>query len=344
MKEPVFLRRYQQVEKNELPPRYKICRLVPASFEKAASLEELWAMHQVKMQDYRKLLASIDINGYDPYPSMPRSSLLDLKVAIVQKMLENCHFCERRCGVNRKENQKGHCRAGAVSGYASEFLHTGEEPELVPSHTIFFTGCVFSCIYCQNWDIATHPETGKIADPVELAKLIEKRRMQGSRNVNFVTPTPHPHAVLRIISNLSVNVPVIWNSNMYHSKEVGELLEGVVDVYLADLRYGNDECAEKYSKVNNYIKVVTENLTRAYSDAEILLRHLVLPEHVDCCTRPAVKWVKENIPHVRFNPMFQYTPHYLAYRYPEMNRHLRAQEIERAVEIVLSSGLEDVLL
>ncbi len=106
MKEPVFLRRYQQVDKNELPPRYSICRLIPVSFEKAASLEELWTMHQVKMQDYRKLLASIDNDEYDPDLSMPRSSLLDLKIVIVQKMLENCHFCERRCGVNRKENQR----------------------------------------------------------------------------------------------------------------------------------------------------------------------------------------------------------------------------------------------
>ncbi len=344
MNEPVFLRRYQQVEKNELLPRYRITSLVPVSFEKTSSIEKLWDIHQMKMQDYRKLLASIDANGYDPHLSNHKSSLLDLKIAIIQKMLENCCFCERRCGVNRKENHKGYCRVGSVSGYASELLHTGEEPELVPSHTIFFTGCVFSCIYCQNWDIATHPETGKIADPLELVKLIEKRHIQGSKNVNFVTPTPHPHTVLRIIRNLSVNIPVIWNSNMYHSKEVADLLEGVVDVYLADLRYGNDECADKYSKVKNYMQVVTENLTRAYSDAEILLRHLVLPGHIDCCTRPAVKWVAEHIPHIRFNLMFQYAPHYLAYKYPEMNRYLNRQEMEKAVEIVLSSGLEDILL
>lgn len=344
MEEPVFLRRYQQVEKNELPARFRITSSVPVSFKKEASLEELWDLHKIKMQDYRKLLASTDANGYDPDLSIPKSSLLDLKVTIVQKLLENCCFCERRCNVNRKENRKGYCRVGAVSGYASEFLHYGEEPELVPSHTVFFTGCVFSCIYCQNWDIATHPETGKIADPLKLAKLIEKRRMQGAKNVNFVTPTPHPHTVLRTIRNLSVNVPVIWNSNMYHSREVAELLEGAVDVYLADLRYGNDECAQKYSKVNNYMQVVTENLIRAYSDAEILLRHLVLPGHVDCCTKPAVEWVAHHIPHVRFNLMFQYTPHYLAYKYPEMNRQLTREEMEKAVEIVISSGLEDVLL
>jgi putative pyruvate formate lyase activating enzyme len=131
---------------------------------------------------------------------------------------------------------------------------------------------------------------------------------------------------------------------MYHSKEIAELLEGVVDVYLADLRYGNDCCAKKYSKVDEYMKVVTENLTHAYSNAEILLRHLVLPGHLDCCTKPAVEWVATHIPHVRFNLMFQYTPHHLAYKYPEINKPLARQEMEKAIEIVLSSGLEDVLV
>ena len=343
MKYPVFLRRYEMVATNKLPARYMITRSVPVSFDKGVSLEELWEMHHSGMEEYRLVLRSIDTGTYSLRPSISGPSLFDLKVAILEKMLESCCFCEHRCGINRKYNEKGYCRVGAVSRYASEFLHRGEEPELVPSHTIFFTGCVFSCAYCQNWDIATHPEKGKIADPMELARSIEIRRRQGARNVNFVTPTPHPHTVLNIIGNLSVNIPVIWNSNMYHSQEVKELLEGVVDMYLADLKYGNDRCAEKYSKVHDYMQVVTGNLTTAYSDAEILLRHLVLPGHLHCCTMPAVKWVAENIPHIRFNLMFQYNPHYLADIYPEMNRQLTAEEMEKAMQMVISSGLEDVL-
>ncbi|MEA1984029.1 MAG: radical SAM protein [Euryarchaeota archaeon] len=134
----------------------------------------------------------------------------------------------------------------------------GEEPELVPSHTIFFTGCVFACVYCQNWDISPHPESGTNADPEDLASIIQRRRYEGARNVNFVTPTPHAHSILKIIDRVAVNTPMVWNSNMYHSREVAKLLEGVIDVYLADFKYGDDNCARKYSKVRDYLDVVKE--------------------------------------------------------------------------------------
>jgi len=123
----------------------------------------------------------------------------------------------------------------AVSRYSAEFLHHGEEPELVPSHTIFFTGCNFSCVYCQNWQISTAPNRGIPILPEEFARKITLQRAYGSKNVNFVTPTPHTHTILKILNALKVNVPVVWNSNMYYSSEVAKLLEGVVDVYLGIL-------------------------------------------------------------------------------------------------------------
>jgi putative pyruvate formate lyase activating enzyme len=117
-----------------------------------------------------------------------------------------------------------------------------------------------------------------------------------------------------------------------------------VDVYLGDLRYGNDECAKKYSDVPDYWNVVTRNFLKAYTGGEILLRQLVLPGHLDCCTAPIVKWVKENIPKVRFNLMFQYRPTYRAYEHPEINRSLIPMEKQKALEIVRETGLEDVLI
>ena len=342
LKEPVYLSRYLEVMRDMLPSQFLISRSVSVEYNKDSSLPELWGLHDDAMNSFRDEMNCV--SSMHDLPPPAASSLLDLKVAIADRMLDSCIFCERRCGTNRKKKKTGYCKIDAVSRYSAEFMHQGEEPELVPSHTIFFTGCNFRCAYCQNWDISQSPRSGTPILPQELAQTIALRRAYGSRNVNFVTPTPHTHTILKILNALNVNVPVVWNSNMYYSTEVGELLEGVVDVYLGDMRYGNDECAKKYSKVPDYWNVVTRNFKKAYAGGEILLRQLVLPGHLDCCTVPVVKWVKENIPKIRFNLMFQYRPTFRAYERPEINRSLMPMEIRKAIDIVRKAGLEDILI
>lgn len=344
MSEPLFMAQYLKISANELPSRFELLKRIPAVFSEDSGEEELWKMHEEYMGKYREYKTRIYCFNEIISQAKAERSLLDLKIRIAEKMIENCHLCQHRCGVNRSKAEKGFCRLTGTSRYAAEFLHMGEEPELVPSHTIFFTGCVFSCAYCQNWDISMHPESGREVDPVELACKVDQMRVKGARNLNLVTPTPHLHNTLKLIREVSVNTPVVWNSNMYHSAEVGKLLEGVVDVFLADLKYGNNECALRYSKVKEYMETVTSNLVFAGRDAEILMRHLVLPGHLDCCTRKIVDWTARNIPEIRFNLMFQYRPEYLACRYPEINRCLSCQEMEKAIAMVKEAGLKDVLL
>ncbi len=362
MAAPKYLKRYFKVQRNEMPALFKITERIPVQFDSDMQLEELRKIHKQEIEEYRKLRENLELEAAnalactDPsdrlmlltevFLALPKASpsLLDLKVAIVDRIMEKCHCCGWRCGVNRKAGEKGFCRLTYFSNYASEFLHMGEEPELVPSHTIFFAGCTFACIYCQNWDISTCPEAGTLIEPRKLAKLIDLRKMHGARNVNFVTPTPHVHTVLKIIREISVNTPVVWNSNMYHSPEIAEILEGVVDVYLGDFKYGNDVCAQKYSKIKNYLEIVQPNFEFAYRTAEILLRHLVLPGHLECCTKPVAEWVAKNIPHIRFNLMFQYRPCYRAMEYPELGRRLTPEEEVRAIDIVKEAGIEDLLI
>jgi len=340
--EPLYLPRYFEVMKDKLPSQFLISQSVQVDFRKDSSLDLLWELHDEAMKPFRSEFDRI--KSLEELPARAEPSLLELKAAIADKILQNCYFCERRCGINRKKKEIGYCRMDAVSRYSAEFLHYGEEPELVPSHTIFFTGCNFTCVYCQNWQISQAPASGTAILPEALARTITLRRAYGSRNVNFVTPTPHTHIILKILNDVKVNIPVVWNSNMYYSSEIAKLLEGVVDVYLGDLRYGNDECARKYSNVRNYWSVVTRNFKTAYATGEILLRHLVLPGHLECCTRPVVQWTKENIPKVRFNLMFQYRQDYRAYEYPEINRPLTREECQKALEILKEAGLEDVLV
>jgi putative pyruvate formate lyase activating enzyme len=340
--DPVYLPRYLKVMKDQRPSQFVISQSIGVPFRKEMDIQELWQLHDAAMSYFREQLNKI--GSIDELPPRPTSSLLDLKVVIADNILQDCHFCERRCAVDRKNKETGYCRLDAISRYSAEFLHKGEEPELVPSHTIFFTGCNFSCVYCQNWQISTAPRSGIWILPEELARRIMVQRAYGSRNVNFVTPTPHTHTIMKILNAIKVNIPVVWNSNMYYSREVARLLEGVVDVYLGDFRYGNDECAHKYSNVKDYFQVVTRNFNTAYNSSEILLRHLVLPNHIECCTTPVIEWTKQNIPNIRFNLMFQYSPHYRAYEFPDINRALTWDECQKAVDILKKSGLDDVLV
>ncbi|MGZ4936204.1 MAG: radical SAM protein, partial [Halobacteriota archaeon] len=223
------------------------------------------------------------------------------------------------------------------SKYSSEFLHYGEEDELVPSHTIFFTGCTFKCVFCQNWDIARHPHAGKHADPESLARRIYVRAREGSRNVNWVGGDPTPHVptifkTLRALANLSrrndanaphICTPAVFNSNTYYSSETMKLLDDVVDIYLSDFKYGNDICARRYSNVEAYGDAVTRNLIA--SRERLIIRHLVMPGHFSCCTRPIIRWVRGAMPEVKFNLMFQYTPYNVA-AYPEIDRYLSDAE------------------
>jgi putative pyruvate formate lyase activating enzyme len=300
--------------------------------------DELWKAHARGMETFRSAWR----DGVAPDVAEP--SLLDVKLELASRMLEDCRCCERRCGADRANGSTGFCGVGRVSRYSSQFLHMGEEPELVPSHTIFFSGCTFACAYCQNWEIAMHPEAGLTADPRELASLLEEGIGQGSRNANFVggNPDPHLHTILAIVAALGERAdrfPLVWNSNMYTSREAMQLLEGVMDVWLGDFRYGNDQCASRLSGVEGYFAVVSRNFLAAYEAGEVMLRHLVLPGHLECCTLPIMRWVKRHMPDVYFNLMFQYRPEYRASLHPEINRRLTPEERREALDYAGESGL-----
>lgn len=329
---------YQAIVEGRRKARFLLTKSIPISAGGLTSLteDELWQLHDEGLGKFRKFKAEV-VKESKP----AKVSLFDLKLELTSRILANCHFCERRCGKNRKAGELGYCKVANESRYASEFLHLGEEPELVPSHTIFFSGCTFSCVYCQNFDIATSPNLGREVLPEVLAKLIVERHQQGSKNVNFVGGNPDPNllTIFQIIKEVDINIPMVWNSNMYTSLESMKLLEGVIDLYLGDFRYGNDVCAKKYSDVDNYFAVVARNFQEADRQADVILRHLVLPGHIDCCTKPIVEWVKENIPQVYFNLMFQYHPCFRASLYPELNRLLDSKEREEALEIVREASL-----
>jgi putative pyruvate formate lyase activating enzyme len=262
----------------------------------------------------------------------------DEGIRSAREIMENCRFCERRCGVNRLRGERGYCRV-LESRIASEFIHWGEEPELTPSYTIFFSGCTFACIYCQNWDISQYPGRGVHIRPATLANMISKA---GAKNVNWVggDPTPNIYYILRVLEHSRRNIPQIWNSNMYLTVESMRLLEEAIDIYLTDFKYGNDRCAERLSHVKNYMEVVERNHIIAENQGEVIIRHLILPDHLECCTKPILQWISENLRNARVNIMDQYHPDYRAGGYDELRRGLSPREFHEAVEFGRKLGLD----
>lgn len=280
-------------------------------------------------------------------------SLLDIKIELAKRMLSHCDLCERGCLVDRAKGEEGHCRV-LTPRINSDFLHMGEEPDLIPSYTIFFSGCTLECVYCQNWDISTHPESGAEIESTAVAKMIEAKANldwgrdarpglnTSARNVNWVggDPTPNLPFILETLGHCRANLPQVWNSNMYLSERAMDLLNGVIDLYLTDFKYGNDGCAKRLSNAPDYLRIVRRNHILARESAEMIVRHLVLPGHIDCCTRPVLEWVSSNLRDVKVNVMSQYRPEHRARQSPEISRPLRMEEYKRAIQIAESLGLD----
>ena len=322
------LKKYFSIIEGKLKPNYLKCKSIPVDIALNSSEEELWKEHDDKMNDFY---------GNDGYEGV-KTSLLDLKIEIAKRMLMHCSFCERKCGVNRMEGKKGHCGV-LKSRIASDFIHWGEEPEIVPSYTIFFSGCTFNCVYCQNWDISQNPHAGRHIEPQILAKMIGAKI---ARNVNWVggDPTPNLGYILDVLRHCRVNLPQVWNSNMYLTKESMKLLKGTMDVYLTDFKYGNDDCAKKLSNAGNYWEIITRNHMISSEQGEMIIRHLVLPNHLECCSKPILQWISKNLKNVKVNVMAQYRPEHKAFEYDDLKHRLKYEEFLKAYRFAKALKLD----
>jgi len=309
-----LLPRYHEILEEKGIAQYLCSKHIPVSFETDASIDVLWRTHN-------EALRTLKVQNTIPSPS-----LLDLKIELASRLFQTCCFCEHRCRIDRRKTS-GICGVQETC-IASEFMHFGEETVLVPSHTIFFSGCTFQCVFCQNWDIS-QCSCGTPIEPDQLVSVIEQRKNQGARNVNWVggDPTSHLLYILRVLSRLDRNIAQVWNSNMYCSEETMKLLQGVIDIYLTDFKYGNDFCAKRLSKVDRYTAVVQRNHRLAYDQGEVIVRHLVLPNHFECCSKPILTFIAEYLPQACVNIMAQYRPEYKAYEQNDILRPITLEEV-----------------
>lgn len=329
---------YWDVMRDRKPARFHIARSIEAGVDPGRlGLRELWEVHdrlsQRALERWREVrergLHWDDLEVVEP-------SFLDVKVELAHRILRECVFCEKRCRVDRTTSNRGACRLGSETIVSSYFLHMGEEAPLVPSGTIFYGGCTFKCVFCQNYDVSQeYPYPGHMVDARGLAGIQESLRRRGARNINHVggDPTPNLHTIIESFKHLRVNVPQIWNSNQYQSVEGLKLIRDLIDLWLPDFKYWNNRCAIRLSLTARYREVVARNLLMIRGHGDVIIRHLVMPNHIECCTKPILEWIASNMPRETtiVNIMGQYRPEYKASRHPDIARPLTQEEYREAI-------------
>lgn len=265
---------------------------------------------------------------------------LAARASQAQQHLVDCQLCPHRCGTARTGGH-GVCRVDERTFIASEMLHYGEEEVLRPAHAIFFAGCTATCTFCTAARFAFRPTYGTQATPAQLATAIRRRRAEGARTLEFVGGDPLPHLpfVLATLALLGDETPpVVWNSNFYHTPEALALLDGVVSIYLPDLKFGNDHCAVALGGMPGYWATVTGAITWSVKRGQVIVRHLLMPGHFDCCTRPVLHWLAQVDADIRVSLLTQYIapPHLRG----DLARPLAPAEVSAAAALARQLGLQ----
>lgn len=232
------------------------------------------------------------------------------RVSRAGRGLSSCQVCERRCGANRRAGQAGFCGLGAESRCYRRHVSFGEEPQLLPSYLIYLSGCNLRCTFCGQAPASRRPQVGSAIDLGELAAKCTALVAGGVRTINLVggEPSLHVHTILALAARADEPLPLVLNSNMYMTPQTLELLGGVVSTYVADFKFGNDTCAERLAAVSPYVRIVMRNLALAARQGDVIVRHLMLPGHVDCCLMPVARWLAENLPRASLHVMTSYVP------------------------------------
>ncbi|MHC4415671.1 MAG: radical SAM protein [Planctomycetota bacterium] len=263
------------------------------------------------------------------------------RIERARSRLRACNLCERRCGVDRLNAEPAPCGLDDETWCFKRHLSFSEEMELIPSYMVYFAGCNFRCRFCVQAPACFVPKHGSRVDPLRTAADLERVVARGARTVNLLggEPSLHPHTILEITAASKEPLPLVFNSNMYMTTEVLELLDGVVLVYLADFKFGNDRCARRLAGIDRYLEVVTRNLRLAAKRTRLLVRHLLMPGHLDCCTRPVTEWMAEHLPEIPFNLMTGYVPAYHSVGRGVLGRCVTDRERSNAQRLVAELDL-----
>lgn len=306
---------------------------------------------------------------------LSRSALARERVELARAALANCHFCAHHCGVNRLAGETGLCHAGASANFFLAQTEVTDELELIPTFAVALSGCDLRCDFCITGAESWNPRSGDAlvagrgggaastllrrgVATTQLAAKAKAALAAGAKTVMVLggEPTIHLPDVLEFVSHLPDDAKLVWKTNAHGSAQARELLDGIFNVWLADYKFGNDDCAQRLAKVPDYTKVVRENLlwfaeTGAPASCRrvgmrdelaswkpalqdgLIVRHLLMPGHLECCWRPIAEWLAENLPGVKVNLRFGFWPAWKSSRHAELCGSVTADETRRAWQI-----------
>ena len=293
---------------------------------------------------------------YPSYLKLYKNGELRNRIDILKKHHDECALCPHICKVNRNHGEKGVCRSGVIPVVASYNSHHGEEPPISGisgSGTIFFTGCSGRCIFCQNYPI-NQLGTGSEVSEEQLAGMMIELQKRGCININLVTPT---HFLPSIIKEIYIGVksglciPIVYNTNGYERVEIIRLLDGIIDIYLPDAKYSDNNIAKELSGFNNYVEnnrsAIIEmfcqvgNLQTRNNNAVrgLIVRHLILPENLGG-TGDILKFLSEKISkEIYVSLMDQYFPAYNALKHKKISRKITLEEYNNTIDSFYDNGL-----
>ncbi|MBC8319023.1 MAG: radical SAM protein [Desulfobulbaceae bacterium] len=290
------------------------------------------------------------------YIALHRSGELEKRILQAHKLLEQCTLCPRKCKVNRLAGETGFCKTAGKARVASYNAHFGEETPLVGSSgsgTIFFSYCNLGCVFCQNYSISHHGE-GIDIDPGQLAAVMISLQKQGCHNINFVTPThvvPQILAALPISIDKGLSIPLVYNSSGYDAVDTLRILDGIIDIYMPDFKFWNNQSSKKYSKAPDYPEMARKAITEMHRQvgdlkrdtqgiavSGLLVRHLVMPGSLDE-TEQIMKFLASLSPEIYVNVMEQYRPCHKAHEYQQIARSLTPDEYKEALNAAHDAGL-----
>ena len=298
------------------------------------------------------------MSTFEPaYVKLLETGELQRRIEQAYHRLSDCDICARKCRVNRLEGEIGKCCVGKRAKISSSGPHLGEENPLRGwrgSGTIFFTCCNLNCQYCQNYDIS-QSDAGYEIEPEDLAVIMVELQSYGCHNINIVSSS---HVVPQILASLllagkaGLRLPLVYNTGGYDSLETLQLLDGVIDIYMPDMKYADEQIALQYSKIPDYPQVnqaAVCEMHRQVGDLQVdeqglarrglLVRHLVLPNNL-AGTAWIIKFLAEEIStNTYLNLMDQYRPAYRAMNFPELNRRNTHQEYSFAIQMAHEAGL-----
>ena len=297
------------------------------------------------------------------YLGLYLSGELKRRAEALEIRLASCDICPRECHVNRLENEHGFCHSGYLPIVSAVCDHHGEEPAISGSRgtgAIFFGNCNMRCVYCQNYQISQDPghQSSKEIDFYALAQqMIHLQNELGCHNISFISPSHFVPQLVRAVLEavpLGLRVPIVYNTNAYDSIASLQALEGIVDIYLPDLRYASDTYAAKFSHTADYVTRAREAILEMYRQAGdlmlndsglaqkgLIVRHLILPNGL-AGSRDSFTWLfKEVSPKVTVSIMSQYYPAHLAPQIPQLQRKISLPEYLDVLKLVDELGLEN---